>query len=430
MAGQMMQAVAARVVLVALLLLSGCWLQVGGGPGHTRFNWIESGLTRENVDTLHMVWSESIQGNQSEAIVSGGRVFITSTPSQEEARVRAFDAATGATVWDQLLVGRPSGAELVSVAGAPVAFVGEELWTGHSLDAYWWDGREECAFTSDVLDPATGERLRGTSGFPSAAVSSGAIVTRTLRGADSTGCTPSGGPVLEVSRREPDGSFTTWRSTTAVGTLSNEGPTLTGDKVVVLGDATTIHAFAVDGCGALTCAPTWTASLDAPVSVLAVPVADATGPIFVLSGNNLVALDRGTGVELWRAPLSGLGADLALANGTVYATSIDWGEPEPQQRSQLQAFEADGCGVAACEPLWAASLGDQTGTSPTVGGGVVYVVGGGYVRAFDADGCGAATCSSLVSVFVLSGGSLSLAQGRLFVAGSGRLTALEPDASG
>jgi outer membrane protein assembly factor BamB len=246
---------------------------------------------------------------------------------------------------------------------------------------------------------------------------------------DGLGC-PGPGPVLEVSRREPDGSFTSWRSTTSINMLWNEGPTLTGNRVVVLESEATIHAFAVDGCGAPTCAPTWTTTLDAPISILAVPVAGASGPIFVLSGDNLAALDRRTGAELWRAPLAGLGADLALADGTVYTTSIDWGAPDPEQRSQLQAFDADGCGDATCNPLWAASLGSQTGTNPTVGVGVVYVDAAGNVLAFDADGCGAATCEPLVSVFTLSGGWLSLAQGQLFVSGAGRLGALEPHASG
>jgi outer membrane protein assembly factor BamB len=421
MAGRIIHAAGGRIAVVAMLLLSGCWLQVGADAGHTRFNWVENGLNRENVDTLEVAWVRFLEGSQSEAIVSGGRVFVTNTDSgSEAASVMAFDAATGATVWERPLAARPPGAELVTVAAAPVAFVGDELWTGHSVIAWWWDGSEQCVFESDVLDPATGGRLSGTTGAPtSAAVSSGAVVARTLVNGQPD-CSPPQERVLDVSRQQPDGSVVSWQSAIPVDTTRAEGPMLTGGQVVVIGEPeTTVHSFAVDGCGAATCRATWTSTLDAPVGLISVPVAGSAGPIFVLAGQHLLALDRATGDELWRAPLGASGAGLALAEGTVYVTA-------GINDSQLQAFDADGCGAATCEPLWMASIGDQTGSDPVVGGGVVYVQAGSNLRAFDADGCGDVTCSPLVDILVLPSASLSLAGGRLFVSGGGIVAALEP----
>jgi outer membrane protein assembly factor BamB len=421
---QAIQAIGARVALVASLLMSGCWLQVGLDAGHTRFNWTENGLTRDNVDTLVIDWEAGVPGLYlSEPIVSGGRVFLTYTTA-EEARVRAFDLATGATLWDQLLVQAPfSGPRPPGpIGGAPVAFVGDELWTGHFFVEL--GGARRCAYVSDILDPATGARLGGSEGFPSAAVSWGPIVARNVTNAGSTGCTGPESHVLEVSRRQPDGSVTSWRSATAVDVARTEGPTLAGDEVVIAlgapttGFSDTVHGFAVDGCGTPTCMPVWTVTLDAPVSFV-MPVAGAAGPIFVLSGQNLVALDRGSGAELWRAPLGGLGAELALANGTVYATTA-------RGHSQLLAFDAEGCDAPSCDPLWTASLGGETGTSPTVGGGVVWVASDS-LRAFDAAGCGADTCAPLASRgFGVSFGQVSLAQGRVFVTSVRGLAALAP----
>jgi glucose dehydrogenase len=105
MAGRTIQVVGGRIAVVAMLLLSGCWLQVGADAGHTRYNSIESGLNRENVATLHVAWQRFLEGHSpnalSEPIVSGDRVFVTYVDTLQEAGVMAFDTATGATAWEQ-----------------------------------------------------------------------------------------------------------------------------------------------------------------------------------------------------------------------------------------------------------------------------------------------------------------------------------------
>lgn len=425
MTGRVIRSVVGRVAVAGLMLLSGCWLQVGADAGHTRFNGVESGLTRANVESLREAWSVEVPGDLSEPIVSGGRAFVTHVVPLQEVRVRAVDVATGATVWDQLLFEPPAHVQTSSLDGAPVAFVGDELWAGSVLMGTEPPGFSYCDYGSDILDPATGTRLgeyRGFyGGFPSAAVSSGTVVARTVVIASPSGCRDLANPLLEVSHRDADGSVTpVWRSVSF--TAGAVTPTLAGDHVILAhgtGDTFAVDAFDVDGCGAPECAPVWTTTLAGATSL---PVAGASGPVFVTSGDDLVALDRETGAEQWRAPLGGQGAGLALAGGTLYATARD-----EAGAGRLLAISADGCGEATCSAEWTATLGGSDVSSPTVGGGVVYVANGEEVQAFDAAGCGATTCSSLVSVAVASAGPLSLAQGRLFVAGPGRLTALAPE---
>jgi outer membrane protein assembly factor BamB len=124
MAGRMRRIAGRRgavlVALMAVVALPGCWLQIGAGPGHTRHQAFDGGLTAANVATLHELWSVEVPGTLSEPMVSEGRVFVTHTETHTSA-VRAVDAATGATLWNTGLVSMPpvSGA---FAAGTPVTF--------------------------------------------------------------------------------------------------------------------------------------------------------------------------------------------------------------------------------------------------------------------------------------------------------------------
>jgi hypothetical protein len=94
----------------------------------------------------------------------------------------------------------------------------------------------------------------------------------------------------------------------------------------------------------------------------------------------------------------------------------------------LRAFSAS-C-AASCTPTWRATISGTAVSKPVAGGGMVYIAvtggSGAQVLGFDAAGCGAATCDPIASVPVPAGGALSLSDGRLFVTGSGTVTALAP----
>jgi outer membrane protein assembly factor BamB len=397
---------------VVLLLLPGCWLQIGAGPGHTRYSPIEAGLTVDNVSTLQEVWSVAVPGVLSEPMVSEGRVFVTRVDTFQSG-VRAVDAGTGGTLWDTGLVSVPpvSGA---FAAGTPVTFVGDRLWTGFLGYVPFAPGRPvpgpACALGSVVLDPTTGAKGLGVSAFPSAAASAAPVVARALFSVPTPSpCSLSDTTITLEVTGSPGGEWRTTIPGLAVGSFT---PTLTSNRVL-LTHGSSLDAYAIDGCTE-NCLR-WTRTLSPEPST---PVIDGTGPIFVTSGPRLVALDPADGAELWRAPLPGNGAGVAVANGTVYVTST---------AGTLQAFDAGGCGATTCGHQWGASFDFASVSEPVVGGGVVYVADGNSIVAFDAGGCGATTCAPLADVAVSGGGRLSLAGGRLFIAGNGRLTALAPE---
>jgi outer membrane protein assembly factor BamB len=408
-AGRWMSVLVAAAAVV--LLLPGCWLQIGAGSGHTRYSPIEAGLTVANVATLQEVWSVAVPGVLSEPMVSDGRVFVTRVDTFQSG-VRAVDAATGGTLWDNGLVSVPavSGA---FAAGTPVTFVGDRLWTGFLGFVPLAPGPvpgPACALGSVVLDPASGAKSLGASSFPSAAATAGPIVARALFHVPTPSpCSLTGTTITLEVTGSPGGE---WRTTIPGSPVGSFTPTLTSNRVL-LSHGSSLDSYAIDGCTE-NCLR-WTRTLSPEPSTA---VIDGTGPIFVTSGPLLIALDPADGAELWQAPLSGNGAGVAVAKGTVYVTST---------AGTLQAFDADGCGATTCGPQWDASFDFASVSEPVVGGGVVYVADGNSIVAFDAGGCGATSCAPLADVAVSGGGRLSLSGGRLFIAGTGRLTALAPE---
>lgn len=402
-------------LLVAMVIVvPGCWVQIGAGPGHTRHQAFDGGLTAENVDTLHELWSVEVPGLLSEPMVSEGRVFVTSSEAYSAA-VRAFDARTGGSLWTTELVNVPpvSGA----FAGAtPVTFVGDRLWSGSFGFVPLAPGRPPgpaCVLGSTTLDPATGTSSPNGFGWPAPAVSAGPVVARVVLTVESTQpCSTSSTLTLEVTG-SPGGG---WR-TTIPGPLAGAFvPALTSDRVL-LTHGPSLDSYAID------CTEDclrWTRTLSPePLD----PVVDGTGPVFVRTGNKLLALDPADGSTLWTASLAGtLGREIAVAGGTVYVSSVD----PTGGGGILQAFDAAGCGAATCAPQWEGSFDGNAVGAPAVGGGVVYVPDGNSIVAFDAAGCDAATCSPLADVAVSGTGGLVLSGGRLFLAGTGRLTALGP----
>jgi outer membrane protein assembly factor BamB len=434
--GRAASSLRAATMAAALALVSGCWLQVGADAGHTRFNVVETGLTRADVETLQVDWSVTPGGVPSEPMVRGDRVYVTRTygenwPSDRlDASVLAFDAGTGSQVWERRLV-EVSGPGSVP-NGTPVTFVGDELWTSHYGFSVGPSG-PTCSAADHVLDPATGVMTTEDGAFSSAVASAAPVVARVVTELQAT-CEPSALPGrLEVDSRRPDGSGALWTAPLSgyLGSYS-PAPTLAGDRVYVA-DAegavgTTLRAYATAGCGAATCAPLWSRTYTR--TAISTPVARDTGPVIVLAPRSVQALDQDTGEVLWQAQLTNQQTGLALAGDTVFVTTA----APLSGPGHLQAFEAGGCGAPTCSPLWSAPLGNG-GSEPVVAGGVVYTVSSQGVLAFDAAGCGTATCSPLVTVPLphTAHAELAVAQGRLFVATGtiddaedARLTALSP----
>jgi outer membrane protein assembly factor BamB len=403
---------AALAAVMALAMTSGCWLQIGAGGGHSRYNPIERTLTAATVDGLRQQWSVDVAGGASEPIVRQGRVFVTWTTANSTG-VQAFRLTDGSTIWNRSLLGGVGGSGSI-VLGSPVAFVGDQLWGSHLGFAPFAPGPggpgPVCVQGTDVLDPATGAG-GGGGDSSSAVVSAGGTRARTLLRLGA-GCSATF--LLEVVG--PNGQWTSAPFGVSSGSFM---PTLAGDQVF-LSRSTVLEAYAVTGCGAATCAPAWTRTFASGVSDA---MAGTTGPVYVTADGALVALDRTTGAELWRMPVGAPGevfsGGTALAEDTVYVVAgpVD-GAPS------LRVIDAAGCGATSCAPDWTATLPGTGLRAPSVGGDVVYTSTSTGVHAFAAAGCGTTTCPALTSVALPTSGTLSIGEGHVLVASGSRLTAL------
>jgi outer membrane protein assembly factor BamB len=394
------------VILVAgAALLSGCWSQIGADGGHTRNNAVETTLTPATVSGLHEVWSATVPGSVSEPLIWRGRAYVTATTANGTG-VRAVSLVDGSTAWETSLLGGVGG-EGSLVAGTAVTLVGDQLRSGHLGFAPITRVGPVCVTGTDVLDPATGAESGGPPVFPSPTASDGATVAYTA-----LDISPSPDCALRGVDLHVTSGATSWSASYPDFPSGAFLPTLAGGQVF-LSHTSSLDAYAAAGCGAATCSPTWTRDLGAAP---ATPVAGRTGPVFVSVGGDLLALDRTTGAEMWRAP--GAGGSIALAHGTVYAATASGATPT------LKAFVAAGCGSASCAPTWTATLPGTAATSVAVGGDVVYTSTTNGVQAFATSGCGAPTCSALVDVAQPASATITVGQGRVLLASSGRLAAL------
>lgn len=426
------------IVIVAALLLSACWPQPSANGGHTRYNGIERELTAANVHTLQEAWTAEVWGWLSEPIVRKGKVYLTYTDFGRTG-VRAIDVGTGDTVWDErLLDGVPVMGNPALVAGTPVSFVGNSLWSGHRGRSHADALEQVCDYGTDLLDPATGEHTPvDDTGFPVSHVSSGSTEARFMLRPTGERCASPWTLTLEVVDGPRDGTASHWTATFDSGfnvlvvgdnhvfTSRNAG------AVPGIGPQFEVAAYESRGCGAASCSPAWTWK-----GIAQELVAVAGGPLLALSAGYLVALDQATGTPLWAGYVGDSVQGMAVAHGYAYVLS----NKTAGEGASVQAFSMWGCSLTIiCLPAWSAPLASQTRTAPVVAGDVLYTVDDqGTVAAFDANGCWASTCDPLVTVPLGLEGrpdtELSVAQGHVFIsvdgvldAVTGRLIALAPD---
>jgi outer membrane protein assembly factor BamB len=410
-------------VALATLLLSGCWLQVGFDAGHTRSNTFEEELTAANVATLTAAWSAELRQEASEPMVRGDRVYLATGGAVEDPQVgtvftvdaRAFGTVTGAPAWTRNLFtfnyccGGPTTPDGLFT---PATFVGDELWTGYVLLV---GPRPSGGFAAPVrLDPADGTILGQESVVAvSAAVPVDDVVVQTWLDV---------GAARSLVVRDRATRVERWRGSLPPTFDLSPGTPAVADGQVLVAEGTRVAAFPLAGCGAPTCDATW--SLDLGETLGDVAMAPGGDLAFVVAGEHLVAVDRATGTEAWRAALGAPATTPAIADGTVLVTA----------GSVLRAFPAAGCGASICGSSWMALLPAAATASPAVAGGVVYTGSSGGVTGFPAAGCGGPTCGPLVQLPTEGDvDHLSVAGGRLFAVsrstatGLSRLTAYTPD---
>lgn len=84
--------------VVAVLSLSGCWLQPGYGPENQGWNPVESSLTLANVESLAPAWSTETHFVGT-PLVAEGRVVVGGLDAGDTTGVQALSLASGAPLW-------------------------------------------------------------------------------------------------------------------------------------------------------------------------------------------------------------------------------------------------------------------------------------------------------------------------------------------
>src|SRR3954468_1403130 len=178
----------------------------------------------------------------------------------------------------------------------------------------------------------------------------------------------------------------------AFGGISRSSPAIVGGVAYVGTDQGLLIAWPATGCGSADCGPLWTAQLSN--GAFTTP-AVANGLVFISSAGNA---DNGLGTlyafkaagcgrvackPVWTAPVLNTDSSPTVAGGVVYIVSND---------GRLLAFTAGGCGHRTCAPLWTGNLKSSGQGTPAVANGLVYATSAERLVAFRAAGCGQPTC--------------------------------------
>jgi outer membrane protein assembly factor BamB len=421
------------VLPVVVLVLSGCWPQVGFGPEHRRHNANENVLTRANVTRLREVWSVAAPGQVAEPVTSSDTVYLNDAAffPNPLVRVRALRLTNGSVAWERTLFSSTRDVTL-SVAGAAATMSGADLSAG-----FWATqqnlGPASCRGEQVRLDPVSGTvRSTDRDVVSFGPVTAGDVVARIERRITSS-IPCAWGPVTLSVRNATTGA--TWSATLPGSPAANGFPPTIHDGRIYVAKEATVYAFAAAGCGTSTCPPLWSRNLEIPTHegtrVVGSPVAGAGGQVFVatspgrLGGGGVRALDAASGAVSWYAPSDPHSGGLALADGVLFVTAHD-----AAGEGTLLAYTAAGCGVPTCDrPQWSGRSDARFSSAPAVAGGVVYVGGAGGVYAFDSRGCGGSLCTPLSVVRARDTSDvlhLAVAQGRLLAATATGLTTFAP----
>lgn len=221
-------------------------------------------------------------------------------------------------------------------------------------------------------------------------------------------------------------------------------PPVIGYNNLYLANLQEVDVMPAGGCGASSCGYTWRADLglspQGPGTLAGAPALADSGLFVTVNFNGnawLYAYHAGgcgarTCEPWWRHQVgfntqSGGNSNGYASSGPMAADGMVF--TAPANPGTLYAFAAGGCGAPDCAPVWTAPLAQGMGSiTPTVAGGILYVMNGDYLTAFTASGCGASTCAPLWSadLGLPAGGAFAVSNGRVFVDdSSGNLRAFD-----
>lgn len=411
----------ALMAVASVLVLAGCWTVPGAGPERSGHNPHEYGLTPANVASLELDWTWQAEWDTPKAvldpIVSPAGVHVTSGH-----KLVTVDPATGAERWRAVLFDTALAAQVPVSAGSPTAEGGNVFVP---ISVY----RNFGPSGTHAYDAETGAYLGGV-----ARSSSGLTVPRDGRlvgtFGEIVGTFQAITGYFVTDRSDPAKS---WIAYLALGGLppTTPGEVAVGRDAFYFQDGSTLFAYPLSkpaGCVAVSpgtsfefCPPTWSETFGPGLTR---PVLSDDGTLlFAGDAGHLWAFQASTGGPMWSGPLPTDDAPSA-------PPSVDDDRVFVPTAERLVVFARNGCGAAACNPLWSADTGGTVRAQPAIAGGVVYTAtDNGLLRAFPAAGCGAATCAPLWEHDLATQitGDPAVSNGRLFVGtADGRLISFAP----
>lgn len=183
-----------------------------------------------------------------------------------------------------------------------------------------------------------------------------------------------------------------WQADLGGELIDFSSPAVAGGLVYIGTDQGVLVAYPAKGCGSDFCTePAWQSVglaqiVDSPTV--------ANGVVYVGSQTNSQSNDgklnafaaQGCGLAhcapLWQGDAGSesiLASSPVVWNGLVFVGTYG---------AKLFAFDVAGCGQALCQPVWTGTLGGPTSSTPVVYKGVLYIgATDGRLYAFDAHGC-------------------------------------------
>jgi len=344
------------------------WEQYGADAEGRRCNPYEKTLGVNNVSSLHVAWSNSVENFiESSPVVSQGVLYITS--DNPKGGVFAYNATTGAQIWSNLFPvdqgyhftapAVANGRVFVAANDSLYAFnatTGALLWIrGTSSIAQGWP----VVYGSLVYFSSQAGRIFAFDQATGAVVWSGLI---NKNGGATTGIVVGGGLAYMNANNtlyafNASNGHLVWRK--VIEMISS--PAL-GDGILYIDDALGL----VRALNAATGQQIWEAQPAHIAGNIDSSPVIAYGYVYVGVGGSVWAFNAYTGALVTKMPTGDnqLASDPAIANGVVYVATFT----TSSAATSLYAFSA-----TTGAKLWSYAAGHSIYSSPIVTGGYFYI---------------------------------------------------------
>ncbi|MBK5289534.1 MAG: PQQ-binding-like beta-propeller repeat protein, partial [Acidimicrobiia bacterium] len=317
------------MVLTAVVVLGGCWLQPGADARRSGFAPLKDGLDIQNVAQLHEQWTRQLGGTVKAPVVGPDGVYAVSGDFVVSGKLTAIDPGGGATRWSATLW----DANIPYWPNAPTIL----------------DGKVHVPMLggSTVL-PSTVKRFDAASGAPLPSLANGATTTvigrdGTLVGTVALQVPPCCTAVSRffVESTNGGGSWVSYLYIGGVASLPVPTSAAVGTARFFIGQGSALEAYPLTKPGNCTsqystdfCPPIWSVPLRSSVAGNPVLSEDET-TVYAAAGDKLVARYAADGTPRWTGTLGApASAAPALANGYVFV---------PTNSGELDVFTT-GCG--------------------------------------------------------------------------------------